>query len=284
MQELYDTLITPTIIIGLRIVLIIGLTLLGLWLVKIASRRARAHISSMKLDAGRQARLVTLVSVVRDSARGVILVLAVLSLMATIGIDITPLLTSLGIAGLALSLGAQTLIKDYIGGLLVLLENQYIVGEIVTLPTGNGTASGTVEKITMRATWVRDLTGLVHVVPNGEVRLMTNASRDWSLAVVVLNVDFNTDIHAATQALDSGLQRFASDPEVQPNLLEAPQVQGWSNLSEFAVQLRLSVKVLPGTRVGVESLLRRYALEALSQAGISPSLPVQELRIQQPPA
>jgi small conductance mechanosensitive channel len=249
-------------------------------LVKIISRRVQLQIESAKMDAGRKARLYTLLGVVRGSFRVIILTLAILVFLGTIGVNIAPILTSLGIAGLALSLGAQTLIKDYIGGLLVLLENQYIVGEAVTLPTGNGTASGTVEKISMRATWVRDLNGLVHIVPNGEVRLLSNASRDWSLALVNLNLDFNTDIPKATQALEEGAQRFASDPEVKPNLLDAPQVQAWSNLSDFAVQVRLSVKVLPGTRVSSESLLRRYALEALDKAGIALSLPVQELRIQ----
>jgi small conductance mechanosensitive channel len=281
MEELYDTLITPSLVIGLKIALTVGLTLLGLWLVKVFSRRAQAHIGAMKIEEGRKARLLTLVSVARGTVRIFILGLASLSFLATVGIDITPLLTSLGIAGLALSLGAQTLIKDYIGGLFILLENQYIVGEIVTLPTGNGTASGTVEKITMRATWVRDLNGQIHVVPNGEVRLLTNASRDWSLAIVNLNVDYNTDIEKATQALESGLQLFSSDPEVQPNLLDQPQLQAWSNLSDFAIQLRLTVKVLPGTRITIESLLRRYALEALGQVGISPSTPLQALRLQQ---
>ena len=281
MEELYDTLITPSLVIGLQIALPVGLTLLGLWLVNVFSRRAQIHIQEMKIEDGRKARLLTLVSVIRGTVRITILSLAFLIFLGTVGINITPLLTSLGIAGLALSLGAQTLIKDYLGGLFILLENQYIVGEIVTLPTGNGTASGTVEKITMRATWVRDLNGQIHVVPNGEVRLLTNASRDWSLAIVNLNVDYNTDVEKATQALESGLQRFSSDPEAQPNLLEQPQLQAWSNLSDFAIQLRLTVKVLPGTRVTIESLLRRYALEALGQVGISPSTPLQALRLQQ---
>jgi small-conductance mechanosensitive channel len=281
MEQLYDSLITPGIVIGLKIALTVGLTLLGLWLVKVFSRRAQAHIDEMKIEAGRKARLLTLVSVAGGSVRVIILSLAVLSFLATVGINITPLLTSLGIAGLALSLGAQTLIKDYIGGLFVLLENQYIVGEVVTLPTSNGTASGTVEKITMRATWIRDINGQIHVVPNGEVRLLTNSSRDWSLAVVNLNLDFDTDMRIATEALETGLGQFASDPEAQANLLEAPQIQAWSNMTDFAVQLRLSAKVHPGTRVGIESLLRRYALDALSQAGISPSTPLQGLHLQQ---
>lgn len=284
MEQYFENLVSDGLTIGIKVAFILGLTLFGLWLVRIIGRRARAHIEKMGAEAGRQARLLTLVSVIKDTARVIIFSLAALSLLATIGVDITPLLTSLGIAGLALSLGAQTLIKDYIGGLLVLLENQYIVGEWVSLPTGNGIASGTVEKITMRATWVRDINGQVHIVPNGEVRLLSNASRDWSLAQVNLNVDFNTDIAKATQALESSMQRFAADPQAQPHLLEAPQVQAWSSLSDFAIQLRLSAKVQPGTRLGIESLLRRYALEALDQAGISPSVPVQELRIQQPPA
>jgi small conductance mechanosensitive channel len=283
MDQFIDNLVKNGLNISIKVALTIALTLLALWLVKVVGRRIRARIVAAKTDPGYQARLLTLLDVAKDAARLLILGLATLIILATIGINITPVLTSLGIVGLALSLGAQTLIKDYIGGFFVLLENQYIVGDIVTLPTGNGTASGTVEKITMRATWVRDVTGLVHIVPNGEVRLLSNASRDWSLAMVNLNVDFNTDIARATQALDEAMQKLAADPEMQPNLLEAPQVQAWSNMSDFAIQLRLSAKVAPGTRLGSESLMRRYALEALSQAGISPSLPVQELRIQQPP-
>jgi moderate conductance mechanosensitive channel len=281
MEELYNSLISPSLVIGLKLVLIVGLTLFGLWLVKAFSHRAEARIKELNIEEGRKARLLTLVSVVRGTVRILILGLTFLSFLATIGINITPLLTSLGIVGLALSLGAQTLIKDYIGGLFILLENQYIVGELVTLPTGNGTASGTVEKITMRATWVRDVNGQIHVVPNGEVRLLSNSSRDWSLAVVSLNLNFDTDMRNATEALQAALNQFANDPEAQPILLEQPQIQAWSSLTDYAIQLRLTVKVMPGTRIKCESLLRRYALEALSQSGISPSTPLQALRLQQ---
>jgi small-conductance mechanosensitive channel len=266
MEQFIDNLVKNSLNISIKVGLTLLLTLLALWLVKVISRRMEMRIASANTDPAYQARLLTLLGVAKDVLRLLILGLAALIILATIGINITPVLTSLGIVGLALSLGAQTLIKDYIGGFFVLLENQYIVGEAVTLPTGNGTVSGTVERITMRATWVRDLSGLLHIVPNGEVRLLSNASRDWSLA------------------MESGIQKFASDPDVQPNLLEAPQVQAWSNMSDFAIQLRLSAKVRPGTRLGSESLMRRYALEALNEASISPSLPVQELRIQQPPA
>jgi moderate conductance mechanosensitive channel len=281
MPEVIDSLITPTIIIVLKVALAVLLTLIGLWLVKVLSQRAQDRIGAMSIEDGRKKRLLTLVGVVRGTVRILILSLAFLVFLATIGINITPLLTSLGIVGLALSLGAQTLIKDYIGGLFILLENQYIVGETVTLPTGNGTASGIVEKITMRATWVRDVNGQIHVVPNGEVRLLTNASRDWSLAMVNLNVDFETDIEKAKQALETGMQQFSNDPQVQPSLLAPPQVQAWSNLSDFAIQLRLTVKVLPGTRINCESLMRRYALEALNKAGISQTTPLQGIRLGQ---
>lgn len=284
MEQFIDNLIQNGLTISIKVGLTLGLTLLGLLLVKLITQRIEARIKSANTDPAYQARLLTLLDVVRDVIRLTILGLAALVFLATIGINITPVLTSLGIAGLALSLGAQTLIKDYIGGFFILLENQYIVGDIVSLPTGNGTASGTVEKITMRATWVRDVSGLLHIVPNGDVRLLSNASRDWSLALVTLNVDFSADIGKATQALESGMEKFASDPQIQPNLLEAPRVQAWSNLSDFAIQLRLSAKVRPGTRIDSESLMRRYALEALDQAGITLSVPVQELRIHQPPA
>jgi small conductance mechanosensitive channel len=283
MKQVIDNLITNGLTISIEVAIILAVTLLALWLVKIIGRRMRARIQALNTDLGYQARLLTLLGVARDAISGLILALAALSLLATLGVNIGPVLASLGIVGLALSLGAQTLIKDYIGGFLVLLENQYVVGEQVTLPTGNATAIGTVEKITMRATWVRDVSGQVHIVPHGDVRILSNASRGWSLALVDLNLDFGTDITKATQALEGGLQRFAGDPAAAPNLLGEPQVQAWNSMSDFAVQLRLSVKVRPGTKLSSESLLRRYALEALEQAGIKLSLPVQELRIQQPP-
>jgi small conductance mechanosensitive channel len=141
MDQVIDQLVAPSLKLGVEITITLGLTLLALWLVKAGSRRGQAHVAEMKIEDGRKARLFTLVGVVRGTARIIILSLAFLILLATMGINITPLLTSLGIAGLALSLGAQTLIKDYLGGLFVLLENQYIVGEIVTLPTASRTAN-----------------------------------------------------------------------------------------------------------------------------------------------
>ena len=99
-------------------------------------------------------------------------------------VDIVPLLAGAGVAGLAISLGAQTLIKDFIGGILVLVENQYSVGDVIEI----GDVSGTVEKLTLRATYVRDVDGRLHVVPNGDVRIVSNVTRDWSRTLQELGV------------------------------------------------------------------------------------------------
>jgi small-conductance mechanosensitive channel len=110
-------------------------------------------------------------------------------ILSDFGVDITPLLASVGIAGLALSLGAQTLIKDFIGGFLMLFENQYVIGDTHKL----GELTGQVERITLRSTYVRDVKEFYYIVSNGEVRIVANSNKDWARAVVDLNIAYGKD-------------------------------------------------------------------------------------------
>jgi small-conductance mechanosensitive channel len=163
-------------------------------------------------------------------------VIAVLIGLGTLGVDIGPALAAAGIVGLTVSLGAQTLIKDVIGGLTILMEDEYHVGDQVKI----GSVSGEVERITLRRTDVRDSEGRLFMVPNGEVRTVANESRNWMMALVEINFSFDTDIEKVVAVLDKALVKLTTDPLVKPFLLAEPEIFGWNAISEWSVVVRLS--------------------------------------------
>ncbi|MFC2015491.1 mechanosensitive ion channel family protein [Chloroflexota bacterium] len=181
-------------------VLIVGLTILAVLLVRFAGRRALAWILGLgRVGEARRQQLVTVQHVVQWVLIVVLVVSALLMLRATFGIDITPLLAGLGVAGLAVSLGAQTLIKDVIGGVLIVAENQFAVGDIIQI----GSVSGQVERITLRGTHVREVSGTLQTVPNGEIRVLGNQTRGWSGAIVDVGVAYEEDLNRALQVLQA---------------------------------------------------------------------------------
>ena len=187
-----------------------------------------------------------------------------LMVLHALAIDILPLLASLGVASLALSLGAQTLIKDMIGGLLILIEDQFAVGDVIRV----GEVSGEVERITLRVTYLRDLEGRQHIVPNGDVRTVSNLTAEWARAVVDLDVGYEADMAAVMRALRAAAEQVAGDAALKADLLEAPQALGWVAFKDWAVQVRLQAKTAPGKQWGVMTALRQQALEALRAEGV----------------
>jgi small-conductance mechanosensitive channel len=237
----------------LSILIIVILAAIGIRLVKVFQRRFERRIIERQIDAGQQARLMTLERVGASA----------------LNIIIIPILASAGIVGLAVSLGAQSLIKDYIGGVLILFENQFNVGEDIQVED----VIGTVERIELRATYVRDVQGRLFIVPNGEVRILSNNSRDWGRVLVDLNIAFTADINLAIQTLQAALQQVDSDETLQANLLEPPTIQGWNSLTDWSVQVRLAAKTLPGKQAATAAVLRKYALQALHEANIPLATP-----------
>jgi small conductance mechanosensitive channel len=130
--------------------------------------------------------------------------------------------------------------------------------------------------MTLRATYLRDNLGKLHTVPNGDIRVIGNATREWSRAVVDLTLPAGADVGRANQALQAGLARLASDPAVRDLLVGEPELVSWNNLIDWAVQVRLAARTLPGQQAAVAQALRRVAVEALRGAGIlaGPAAPV----------
>lgn len=260
------------LVIVVQIVFIIVLALFAARLVSVLIRRLEVRFMRADVDEQRRARVKTFLTTGIYVVDIVIFFIAALMALLVLGIDITPLLASVGVASLAISLGAQTLIRDYINGVLILVEDQFRVGDNVQFDG----FSGTVENITLRYTHLRDLEGKLIFVPNGEIRTLTRPAYDWMRAVVEFNVPYDADIGKVVSVLESAMQKASQDPEVEPYLLETPEVQGWTNFSPWAVQVRVTAKVKPAQRLAVTYVLRRYGLDALVKAGLQVATPIPE--------
>ncbi len=248
----------------LRIILIIGLALLAIGGLSSAARRLLNRMSSQTDNPEYLSRLKTLLSVGRSFAYILVLAVAGLMVLQTLDINITPLIAGAGIAGLALSLGAQTLIKDFIGGILILSENQFNVGDTISV----GEQTGEVVRITLRATYLRDLEGRLHLIPNGDIRSLVNLTSGWARAIVDFSIPFDADMESVTQALKKAADQAQNDPGIAPDLLEKPQVVGWIGHQDWTVQVRLMAKTRAGRQFQVANALRQYGFLALKDAGV----------------
>jgi small conductance mechanosensitive channel len=202
-----------------------------------------------------------------------ILVVAAVIMVLSNFVDVAPLLASVGVVGLALGLGAQTLVKDFIGGAFILIENQYAVGDVVQL----GGVSGSVEKITLRTTQVRAVDGSLHTVPNGEVRIVANATRDWSRAMVDLGIAYEENLERVRAVLEGVVDGIVDDPEYGQQLLERPNVLLPLNLGDWAIGARVMVKTPAGQQWGVTRELRIRLLAACEREKIVLPYPRQEV-------
>jgi small conductance mechanosensitive channel len=267
-------------VVTLTAVVQIAAIWLGMLMVR-AFLRLAAHQTERRLEkttasSDRLARLKTLLQAGRNLLQILLLLAAGLMTLRALGIDITPVLAGAGVVGLAISLGAQTLIRDVIGGIVILIENHFTVGDVIQ----SGTVTGTVERINLRATTLRSSAGQIYVIPNGELRVVSNYTYDWAKAVVDVNVAFDSDFGQVVRALESAAQVVAADVVLKTALLDVPRAEGWVGLNEWAVQMRLSARTQPGRQWEVEAGLRRAALEALQAAHIRVAVPAQAVRLE----
>ena len=256
------------------VVLIVAVTALGLYIVRLVRKRLLAWTTVV--DAVRDPRrkqLTTIIQLLHWIVVVALVLSAVLTLLATFGIDITPLLASAGVAALAVSLGAQTVIKDFIGGLLIILENQYAVGDFISVAG----VEGRVEHITLRATQVRGLNGDLHIVPNGEVRVLTNKTRGWSRVMLDVGVAYEEEMDRALSVLEAASEAFAQDPAFALDVLEPPEVLGPVGLGDSAVIIRIAVKISPGKQWEIGRALRKEVLAACEREGVELPYPRQEV-------
>lgn len=201
-----------------------------------------------------------------------------LTMLKALGVDITPLLASAGIVGLALGFGAQSLVRDTISGLFIFVEGQYDVGDIVDLTTGSQTVSGTVEALNLRTTAVRQYDGSLSTVPNGLVEVSNNRTRGWGRAVVDIRVALNEDPDRVREVIERMLEEIRDQPPLGEWLRQPPVFLGVTQLTDTAQVVRIAAETMPSHRVDTERLLReklvaRMADEGLRQPPVGPTPP-----------
>jgi len=273
-QAIRDWLLTN----GLHIAIIVLGAIVGCRSLRILITRLEKLIAGAAPTGEEAQRARTLARVIYNAALVAMAIMAGLMILRELGLDITPLVAGAGIAGVAVGLGAQTLIKDIIGGFFILLENQFSVGDSIQV----GNIGGSVEKVTLRATFLRDLEGTLHVIPNGEMRIVSNLTKDWSRAMVDLGVAYEEDIGRVVAALAKIGQDLYQDEEFASLLLEEPTVSGVEALGDWAVTMRIAVKTKPGKQWDVARELRRRIKESFEQEGIEMPYPRQEVLMRYP--
>ena len=260
----------------LRVGVVLLLAWFAYWALGALTRRIER---SMAPESGTPAvphdpRAATLVGLVRNVGIVVITVLSVFMVLGAIGINVGPLLAGAGVVGLAISFGAQSLVKDIFAGLFILFENQFGIGDIVRL----GEASGAVERMTLRATFLRDVSGTLHVVPNGEIKHVQNLTRSWSRAVLDIGVAYKEDVDRVIAVMREVGRQMWEDQDWRPFLVEEAAVLGVESFGESSVNIRMMSKTLPLKQWEVARELRRRLKRRFDEEGIEIPFPQRSLR------
>lgn len=255
------------------LILLGAFVLIRLWYAVLTRLEATALKRDPSGGVDLERRLDTLVTVARRIGAITLYLAAFLVLLADFGIQIVPLVAGLGIVGVAVGFGAQYMVRDLINGFFLVAEDQFRVGDSVKI----GEFTGTVETMSLRTTRIRALGGEVHTLPNGEIRTVTNFSRDWSRAIVDAVVARGAQLEAAFEALREAGRRASSQKEILDLLLQPPEVVGVTELSDSGVTVRLWAKVHAGRQVEAERALRLAVTQVLAERGIA--LPVPARRV-----
>jgi moderate conductance mechanosensitive channel len=222
-------------------------------------------------------RTETIAGVLRSVATFAISVVAFALVIGVFGIDLGPLIAGAGIVGVALGFGSQNLVRDFLSGVFMLLEDQYGVGDIVDV----GEASGVVEGISLRTTRLRDVYGTVWYVPNGEIRRVGNKSQLWARSLLDIRVALNTDVKKASEVIKRVADEVWRDEKWSSKVLEEPEVWGIEDFGASEIVIRLVLKVEPGSQWAINREVRARLLKAFDRAGID--IPDQrELLLRQP--
>lgn len=275
-EDLLQTLLgTP-----LQVVLVVVGAVVLRWLAHRALRRmvegtlARAEAHRSGLDAAvprtgadqerRRQRTLTMGTLLRSTSTLVIVAVAVLTVMALVGLPLGPLLASAGVGGVALGFGAQSLVKDFLSGIFMIVEDQYGVGDVID----TGEAVGTVEEVTLRVTRLRDASGVVWFIRNGEIVRIGNKSLGWSLATVDVPVAYDEDPARVIEVLEQVVTAVHGEEPWSASLLDVPTVAGVESVTGGTMTLRIFARTLPGEQWALQRELRERAKQALDAAGV----------------
>jgi moderate conductance mechanosensitive channel len=251
----------PTVLLIIAIVAIVS----GIFRA-IFPRVARAAIlrGASAPDEEMDKRADTIIHVVQRTAAGVIALIGGIVILDEIGVDITAIITGLGIAGLALALGTQALVRDTINGIFLLAEDQYRTGDVIRIAD----VTGTVESISLRRTIVRDDDGVVHIVPNGAINVVSNYTRDFAVVNVKVQVAYGEDLARVNAVIQHVGKELASDRRYRKLILEPPQPGRVESVGDAGVTVTVTARARPAARWDVAGELRRRLADTFLREGV----------------
>ena len=214
-------------------------------------------------------RAETIGTLLKSVVSLVVWAFALLMVLSEVGLDVGPLIAGAGFVGIALGFGAQNLVRDFLSGIFMLVEDQYGVGDVIDA----GEATGTVEAVSLRTTRLRDIHGVVWHIPNGQIQRIGNKSQGWSRALLDVSVAYSTDLEHAKKIIEDCALSLRESPELGPEMLADPEVWGVEDLGPDGVVIRLSVQTRPASQWRVARELRERLKSALDAAGIEIPFP-----------
>ncbi len=253
---------------GWRILLIIVLSVVFYYFlhhfIPLMVARTVSRTMKEKPETAIKKRTVTLSSVFINTGTVIIGIIAVFTILSELKIAIAPALAGLGIAGLAVGFGAQSLVKDIFNGLLILLENQYGVGDVVKVAG----IAGIVEEVGLRRTVLRDLDGIVHSIPNSEIGVASNYTKEWSRVNMNVSVAYGEDLDHVIQVINKVGKQLAEDPDWAPKILQAPQVLRVDAFEDSGIAIKILGDTKPIEQWNVMGELRLRLKRAFDDEGI----------------
>ena len=235
--------------------------------------RERLEAAPSASEAGNIQRAATLAHALSATATVLVWTTAVLIVLGYLNVNLAPLIAGAGIAGVALGFGAQSIVKDSLTGFFILLENQFGVGDTVEVRTTADPVLGRIEWFTLRATALRAYDGTLHVVPNGNIQVVSNKSRGWARAIIDTRFAYGQDPEQVRGLIDELFAEMREDPQLMEWVKDGPAVLGVETTSDTGVVIRAVAETLPSKRFDVERLLRERITQRLAERGIRAPLP-----------
>jgi small conductance mechanosensitive channel len=253
--------------LGLTVAIALIVTLvLRIWVARCERRAKEAAEDSM--EGPRRRRLATIAGLLATTLQVILWIVILFYVLAAFGVPLGPLFASAGVAGVALGFGAQTLVRDTLAGLFIALEGQFDVGDVIELQTEGGPVNGTIERLTLRITAVRQYDGTLSIVPNGSIQVTSNKTRGWGRAIVDVRVALTEDPDRVREALEQLLEQIAQEEPLKSWLREAPSVLGVVQLTDVAQVERVVAQTTPGNRLQAERFMRERITARITEEGI----------------
>jgi small conductance mechanosensitive channel len=270
MEEFLDQVWKWLITSGAKIIAIVIISFVVIRVARIVINRSRDRIAlKTREDIEKAKRTETLAGLFEKTIRAIILTAASLMVLESLGINIGPLLAGAGVIGLAVGFGAQSLVKDVISGFFILLENHMNVGDVV----GIAGKAGVIESINLRVTTLRDYSGNVHIIPNGQISVLTNMTKEFSRAVLEIGVAYKENVDEVMQLMKTVAAEMADDPDFSDRILGPMEMSGLDSFGDSSVNIKARIDTRPCEQWNVAREYRRRLKKVFDEKGIEIPFP-----------